>query len=314
MASQTSRETKIWTVLELITWSTAYLQEKKIDEARLTAELLLAHALSMKRIQLYMNFDKPLKPDELAAYKALFKRRLEREPVQYIVGSTEFMGLPFAVDPRVLIPRPETEILVEETIRLCKELRSGAPVSLLDIGTGSGCIAVSCAKLIPSSRIAAVDASASALDAARANADRNGAEIAFMHADIFSDEIYQLECGGVSAVHEPQGGREERSGFDAIVSNPPYISCAVYETLQPEITKYEPRSAETDGADGLSFYRRIAVIGKALLARDGFIAVEHAWDQQEAVASIFRSEGWRTIGTVNDYSGHPRCVIARDFA
>jgi release factor glutamine methyltransferase len=320
VASQTT-QAKQWTVLELITWSANHLQEKKIDEPRLTVELMLAHALSMKRIQLYVNFDKPLKPEELAAFKSLFKRRLSREPVQYILGETEFMGLRFAVDPRVLIPRPETEILVEETIRLCKELRGpGVPVTLLDVGTGSGCIAVSCAKLIEGACVSAVDASPVALDAARANAERNGVSVEFAHADIFNDEIFCPDTGE-AAVHEPRAAaaspdmrRATPGAYDAIVSNPPYISRDVYETLQPEITDFEPRCAETDEGDGLSFYRRLAVVGKTLLVKDGFMAVEHAYDQQDDVMGIFSGAGWQTVIPLKDYSGNPRCVIARDFS
>lgn len=286
---------KIWTVLELLTWSTAHLQEKKIDEARLTVELLLAHALKMKRIQLYMNFDKPMTADELASYKSLLKRRLNREPVQYIIGETEFMGLPFTVDPRVLIPRPETETLVEESLRCCKTLHTnGTPVSVLDVGTGSGCIAVSCAKLLPGSDVYAMDISADALDVAALNAARNGVEVHFLNNDIFSSD--PLPAG---------------TQFDAIISNPPYIAAAVYDTLEPEITQFEPRTAETDGGDGLSFYRRLAEFGKTALAPDGFLAVEHAYDQQQEVASIFTSAGWPSVVPVKDYSGNPRCVIAR---
>jgi len=289
--------TKIWTVLELITWSTAHLQEKQIDEARLTVELLLAHALKMKRIQLYMNFDKPMTAEELASYKMLLKRRLNREPVQYIIGETEFMGLPFTVDKRVLIPRPETERLVEEIIRSCKELAiaDGACVSLLDVGTGSGCIAVSCAKLLPGSDVVAMDANADALAVARLNAERNGVQVSFIESDIFSPSP-------VSPVRR----------FDAIVSNPPYISLDVYATLQPEITQFEPRGAETDGGDGLSFYRRLAEFGKTALTGGGFLAVEHAYDQQQDVMAILAGAGWRSIVPVQDYGGNPRCVIARD--
>jgi release factor glutamine methyltransferase len=246
-------DVKIWTVLELVTWSTTHLQEKKIDEARLTVELLLAHVLKMKRIQLYMNFDKPLTAEELASYKIVLKRRLSREPVHYIIGETEFMGFPFSVDTRVLIPRPETETLVEEAVRCCKSLRGGAAVSVLDIGTGSGCIAVSCARLLPGSVVHAVDISADALTLAKMNAERNGVAVHFWEADIFAD-----------APLVPA------KKFDAIVSNPPYISADVYTTLQPEITEFEPRCAETDESDGLSFYRRIADIAKSMLEEDGF--------------------------------------------
>lgn len=289
---------KIWTVLELVTWSTAYLEEKNIDEARLTVELLLAHALKMKRIQLYMNFDKPMTAEELAGYKLLLKRRLTREPVQYIIGETEFMGLPFTVDHRVLIPRPETETLVEEALRCCKDIRTaGAPIAVLDVGTGSGCIAVSFAKLFPGSVVDAIDISADALDVARLNAERNTVAVNFASADIFSDERLPFS--------QP---------YDAILSNPPYISTEIYATLQPEIRDFEPLAAETDGADGLSFYRRLAGVAKTLLTTSGIIAVEHAFDQQEDVMAIFAASGWRTVLPVKDYSGSPRCVIARDFS
>ena len=289
---------KIWTVLELITWSTAHLQEKKIDEARLTVELMLAHALKMKRIQLYMNFDKPMTAEELASYKVLLKRRLNREPVQYILGETEFMGFPFTVDARVLIPRPETETLVEETVRCLKNLpRNGEPLAVLDVGTGSGCIAVSCAKLLPGTDVYGIDVSPDALEVAALNAERNAVPVRFSPADIFSD---------MPLVSSRK--------FDAIVSNPPYISADVYATLQPEITDFEPRAAETDGADGLSFYRRLAVVGKSMLADDGFLALEHAYDQQEDVAGILADAGWRSVTAVRDYSGNPRCIIAREFA
>lgn len=290
--------TKIWTVLELITWSTAHLQEKKIDEARLTVELMLAHALKMNRIQLYMNFDKPMMAEELASYKVLLKRRLTREPVQYILGETEFMGFPFSVDARVLIPRPETETLVEETVRCLKSLpRNGEPLAVLDVGTGSGCIAVSCAKLLPGTDVYGIDVSPAALEVAVLNAERNAVSIRFSPIDIFSD----------TPLPSPRK-------FDAIVSNPPYISADVYATLQPEITDFEPRISETDGADGLSFYRRLAVVGKSMLADDGFLALEHAYNQQEEVAGILADAGWRSVAAVRDYNGSPRCIIAREFA
>lgn len=316
-------------MLELLTWSTKHLQEKNIDEARLTAELLLARVLSMKRIQLYMNFDKPLKPEELAAYKVLYKRRLEREPVQYILGETEFMGLPFSVDSRVLIPRPETEVLVEESVRRCKELRGGeGALQLLDVGTGSGCIAVSCAKLLPGSIIHAIDASADAIEAARANATRNGVTVNFLQVDVFSNDVLHIPVMRSAAEPMPAHGAESSTTvcepeitpgaaserFDVIISNPPYIARPVFETLAPEIVLFEPRSAETDEGDGLSFYRRLAALGPSLLAEDGFMAMEHAYDQQEAVSAIFAAAGWRSITPIKDYSGNPRCIIVRDFS
>jgi release factor glutamine methyltransferase len=168
---------------------------------------------------------------------------------------------------------------------------------LLDVGTGSGCVAVSCARLLPGSTVYAIDISPGAIDLATVNAARNAVHVHFAVADIFTDEV-------LVPVRK----------FDAIVSNPPYISSEVYATLQPEITDFEPRIAETDGSDGLSFYRRLARFGKMRLKENGLLAVEHAYDQQRDVMTIFTDEGWRSVISVKDYSGNPRCVIAREFS
>ncbi|MDD8018416.1 MAG: peptide chain release factor N(5)-glutamine methyltransferase, partial [Bacteroidota bacterium] len=166
---------KVWTILDLINWGTNYFTEKGFDEARLSVELLIAHVLKLQRIQLYTNFDKPLADEELTALKELIKRRLQHEPLQYITGETEFMGLKFSVDPRVLIPRPETELLVEQVIERTRNTFGGVEtVRILDVGSGSGCIAVSLAKLISNVHVTAIDISKDALEVAKANAERNG--------------------------------------------------------------------------------------------------------------------------------------------
>jgi release factor glutamine methyltransferase len=237
---------RVWTILEMLQWGTSYLSDKGFDESRLTVELLLCHVLRLKRIQLYTSFDKPMTEVELSSFKGLFQRRLQHEPVQYITGSTEFMGLEFVVDRRVLIPRPETEVLVEQVIRYAKEHFPSRPLRILDIGTGSGCIAVSLAALIENASVVAFDKSSDAVDVARINAEKNGVEkkIALSVQDVF-----RISEADVS------------SKFNLMVSNPPYIAKTEFEELQPEIREFEPSFAVTDDGDGLSFYRRIAQIG-----------------------------------------------------
>ena len=286
---------KIWTILELLQWGTTYLNDKGFDEARLTVELLLAYSLQLSRIQLYTNFDRPLRESELSVFKALFQRRLQHEPVQYILGRTEFMGMEFEVDRRVLIPRPETEVLVEEAIHHIRENLGGKEVSVLDVGTGSGCIAVSLAKMAENCRVLAIDISGDALDLAKGNAARHGVgdRVTFQHLDI-------LRIG--------KEGFAER--FDMIVSNPPYISAEEFKSLDPEIRDYEPPPAATDGGDGLAFHRHIADNGQGWLLDGGSVIVEFAYNQSERVSRVFGEKGWQKCRVVKDYSGTPRCLFA----
>ncbi len=281
----------------MLQWGASHLAEKGFDESRLIIELLLAHVLKLKRIQLYTNFDRPLSAEELASFKALLQRRLHHEPLQYIIGSTEFMGYEFLVDRRVLIPRPETELLVEQAVQYVAENFSHQPIRIIDIGTGSGCIAVSLAKMIENVSVVAFDKSAEAVEVARMNAKTNEVEqkVEFTVRDVFtvsSEDFF--------------------SKFHLIVSNPPYISTSEFESLQPEIQDYEPSFATTDGGDGLSFYRRIADLGKSLIEPNGAVIVEYAYDQSTAVRGIFLQSGWDNIRLLNDYSGNPRCLIAEN--
>jgi release factor glutamine methyltransferase len=284
----------LWTIINLITWGTSYLGERHVDDARLNIELLLAHVLRLKRIDLYTNFDKPLTDDELATFKALLKRRLAHEPLQYIIGETEFMGLKFSVDRRVLIPRPETESLVEQALA---EIRERWPendsIRVLDIGTGSGCIAVSIASLIPSVQATAIDTSAGALDVARINAERNvvSDRISFASVDILNNATFS-------------------SLFHCIVSNPPYISDQEYRLVSEEVRKFEPAVALTDGGDGLTFFRTLAERCGPLLEENGSILVEHAYNQSDAVRKIFHEHGWKNIAAIKDYAGHFRFIKA----
>lgn len=287
-----TEEEQIWTILKLIEWSANYLSEKGFDDARLNAELMLAHALNLKRIDLYMKFDTILSPDQLAKYKSYFNRRLKHEPVQYILGYTEFMGIRFEVNPAVLIPRPDTEVLVESVLNYCKTL-SSKNISVCDIGTGSGCIAISLAKMIPDSLVTAIDKSAEALEVAERNGLSAGVSerVKFVHTDLLKEKY-------------------EDENFDIIVSNPPYISKNEVETLQPEVRFFEPEYAYTDFADGLSFYRMISKFGHAILKNTGSIFVEVGYNQAEAVKDIFENDKYSEIESYKDYNGIARVVKA----
>jgi len=290
---------KVWTILEMLQWGTTYLTEKGFDESRLTVELLLSHVLSLQRIQLYMSFDRPLSEREISLFKEMFQRRLRHEPLQYITGSLEFMGLEFLVDRRVLIPRPETEVLVEHAIKLAADRFAGSPARILDIGTGSGCIAIALAKMIEGSAVTAIDVSEGAIALAKINGEKNGV---VERVDFLAKDIFKMES---NAFPHP---------FHLVVSNPPYISTSEFAGLAPEIAEYEPNLATTDGSDGLTFYRHIAKVGKSMLLQDGVVIVECAYNQSIEVQKIFRDAGWSDPEIFKDYSGNPRGLIAHKVA
>ncbi len=288
---------KTWTILEILGATADYLKTKGIDDARLNAELLLAHVLNCRRIDLYANFDKPVRESEREQYKSLLKRRVAREPLQYILGETEFMGLRFFVDRRVLIPRPETEVLVEKTIEVCRQFPEETErISILDIGTGCGNISISVARLVGNAIVTAIDNSAEAIKVARMNVQRhNLAErVTLERVDILHDSLDSLQ-----------------GPFDIVVSNPPYVSQEEYVNLQPEIREYEPSSATCDSADGLSFYRSISEIGRRLLKNGGFLTLEIGYGQSAQVQEILRERGYMQIQTHKDYSGVERVVESR---
>ncbi len=286
-----------WTVLPLLEWTEQYLRERSFEESRLNAELLLAHALRLPRLGLYLQFDRPLAASELALFKKLLLRRMTHEPVQYILGETEFMGLPFEVTPAVLIPRPETEELVESAIRWLKS--SGkAEGSILEIGTGSGNIAVALGKFLPGARVTSLEESAEALEVARRNCARHGlGNVEFLRRDVFSPEL--------------DGGLDGRV-FDAVVSNPPYVPLAEFDLLEPEVRDFEPRHATTDGADGFRFIRRITGLAAGLLRPGGGMFLEIGYGQADAAASIARESGLTGVGVQKDFAGIGR--ILRGFA
>jgi release factor glutamine methyltransferase len=281
-----------WTVLSLLQWGSDYLRDKGFEEPRLTVDLLLAHVLGLPRLSLYLQFDRPLTADELSGFKALFKRRLSHEPLQYITGETDFMGLRIRVAPGVLVPRPETELLAERAIEELKA-RNGAGQKVLEVGTGSGNLAIAIARFVPTARVLSIDVSAEALEVARGNLRAHAIDtVALEEMDVFSARL---------------DGQE----FDVIVSNPPYISLAEYAELQPDVRDFEPRLATTDEADGLRVIRRIVELSGTVLRPGGCLLLEVAYDQAGEVTGILERQGLGSIRWFNDYSGIPRVVSAR---
>ncbi len=277
-----------WTIGSILTWTKQYFADKGVASPRLDAEVLLSHILGKDRMYLYVNFDQPLAADELAAFREAVKKRAQRVPVAYITGRKEFFGLSFRVTPAVLIPRPDTEVLVETALRRLQEREN--PL-LLDVGTGSGAIIVSLLHKLPAARGVATDIAPDALAMAADNAARLGVaeRIEFCRGDLFA----------------PLAGRV----FDAIVSNPPYIAAKELAGLDPELG-YEPRGALAGGADGLDFYRRLTAGAAALLKPGGFLAVEVGAGQAAPVAALaVPATGLTVAETVKDYAGVERVVV-----
>lgn len=277
------------TVLQAISLSADYLEKKGIESSRLNAELLLASVLNCKRFDLYLKFDQPLKEVEISLYREYIARRGKFEPLQYITGEVEFYGLNFKVSPAVLIPRPETEILVESIINKYKD-KPGLKV--LDVGTGSGNIPITLAKYLHDSRIVTIDISDDALIVAKQNAELNEVteNIEFIQKDVFSNSF------------------PNNFLFDLIISNPPYVEKNEYGNLHEEIVNYEPRIAVTDENDGFSFYKRIAEISKTLLKPGGELYFEMAKGQSNYITSILENSGLQEITIIKDYQQIERVI------
>jgi len=280
----------VWTTLGVLDWTTQRFTEAGIAAARLEAQILLAFALGCTRTQLYMNFDQPLGEPELAKYRGLIKRRLAGESVSYLVGETEFWGLPFTVDASVLVPRPDTETVIE-VVRVVRPDR-GAPCRLLDLCTGSGVIAVSLAREYPAAQVVATELSPAAAAIARGNAARN--QVAD-RVDVREGDLFAPVRG-------------ER--FDLIAANPPYIATAVIATLSAEVRR-EPVVALDGGRDGLAFYDRICGEAGAHLGERGALVVEHGFDQADAVRARFEAAGFTGVTLVHDLGKNPRVTWGR---
>jgi release factor glutamine methyltransferase len=277
--------TDTWTPLKLLSWTQGFFARSEVDAPRLTAELLLAHALRCDRVRLYLDFDKPLGEPELTAFRELVKRRAAGEPTAYLVGKKEFYGRPFRVDRRVLVPRPETELLVEAALGA---LPAGG--AALDLCTGTGCIALTLALEKPGVRVAAVDLSPDALAVARDNATALGAEVELLQGDLF-------------APLPP----ERR--FDVIASNPPYIPSGELPGLSREV-RQEPALALDGGPDGLAVARRLVAEARARLAPGGTLLVELHESHAESLPALCRAAGFAKVALHKDLAGLPRFVVA----
>lgn len=272
-----------WTVLTVLNWTKGYLAEKGVENARLESEWLLCEVLSLDRIGLYLNFDKPLQSNELAEFRSLVARRARREPLQHILGTQEFMGLEFRTTAAALIPRSDTEVLIHEAMRV-----AGDAERILDIGAGSGCVAITLAKNLPGAAVVSVDISPAAIALAIDNAAWNAAMVDFRSGSLF----------------EPVTGEK----FDLIVSNPPYIPTNDLQGLQPEVRDYEPRLALDGGADGLDFYREIIAAAPAYLFPGGWLLVETGIGQSEMVRELFALAGFSDVFTARDTAAIDRVV------
>lgn len=262
------------------------------DNARRDAELLLQHLLGISRATLLANPARELGSEDLHYYEAFIDRRLRHEPIQYITGVQEFYGLPFRVNPAVLIPRPETEHLVEAALA---RLPHDQPTAIVDIGTGSGAIAIALAAHLPHANITALDLSPAALEVAQANAARLN----------LSDRIRFA----VSDLLDALAPEERQNHFDAIVSNPPYVPASDAAELHPQVREYEPSSALFAGADGLEIYRRLIPQAHQALKPNGLLALEIGHGQQESLTALLN--GWKDICFVDDLQSIPRVALAR---
>ncbi|HMN49536.1 MAG TPA: peptide chain release factor N(5)-glutamine methyltransferase [Ignavibacteriaceae bacterium] len=279
------------TVLEAIKLSTEYLEKKQVESPRTNAEILLADILHCKRLDLYLSFDKPLSENELNLYRESIKQRAMRIPLQYILGYVEFFGLKINVNQNVLIPRPETELLVEKIINDFKSIKN---LRILDIGSGSGNISLSLAKNLENSFVTGIDISDKAIEVAIDNAIKNSvANVEFKLLDIMTEEIFN------------------QGKFDLIVSNPPYVSKNDYQTLEPELKVHEPRVALTDNADGLTFYNRIITIAKNILKQQGYLYFEIGKDQHEIIYGLMNQQKFNNIKIQKDYSGIERMIYGQ---
>ena len=286
-----------WTLLDLLNWTTDYFQKRGIDDARLNAELLLSEATGLERIMLYAKFEDIASPSVKEPYRRMVKKRGQRCPLQYVLGKGEFYGREFQLNSSVMVPRPESELLIDKCLRLLPS--EGDVAKVADIGTGSGIIAVTLACERPRLSVIATDISGEALETARHNAEIHGVEdrISFENGKFFKPLFYRGWGGG--------------DKIDIIVSNPPYIRSEDIAGLQPEVSCWEPVMALDGGADGLEAIRVLLETGADVLKAGGWLVMEVGAGQSDAVRAIIeRNEGWSDENThyVKDGAGHERVI------
>ena len=281
-----------WSIKRVLAWATDDFKRRGNKSARLDAELLLGEALGLDRIKLIVEAERPLADDELGRYRDLIKRRRASEPIAYILGRREFFALPMRVDRRVLIPRPDTEILVESALSGTRDQHLYG--RMLDLCTGSGCVAIAFAKERPTWRVTAVDLSPDAVAVARENAQRAGVvhNLAVLEGDLFA-------------------ALPESARFELITANPPYIPSAEIATLVPDVRDFEPRMALDGGADGLAVTRRLVAAAMRYLTPGGLLALEGGFDQAPAVAQLLEQAGFCQITRTRDLASVERVVSGR---
>ena len=288
MHLQNSKKEKIWRLIDILNWGEKYFKEKYFDNPRIEIEAILQHIIGCKRIDLYLQFENTVTPENLIILRALIKRRVNREPIQYIIGSSEFYGRKFFVNKDVFIPRPETEKLIDVSIDFLSKKKN--PI-ILDVGTGSGCIGITIALEIPLSSVIAIDISNSALSIAKKNADMYGLQnIQFINLDILSQDINHTA--------------------DMLISNPPYISQEEIPGLMIDVKDYEPMAALTDNSDGLEFYRKFSNIITQVVKKNGEIILEVGRGTHlEKVKEIFSKAGYDNIESVRDLNKDNRVLV-----
>ena len=278
---------QVWRIIDLIEWGEDYFKQHKFDSPKQEIEWLLCDLLDHKRVDLYINFEQKVPNDKLALLKKWIKKRLKRMPLQYITGVTEFYGNKYFLNDDVLIPRPETERLVDISLECINKL---SHPRILEVGTGSGCISISIALMRGDAKILSIDISQNALNKAQENSDYHKTNnVKFLNLD-FLKEI-----------------PSER--FDIIVSNPPYIPLEEMKNIMIDVKEYEPKIALTDFNDGLVFYDRFAELGSKLLKKEGWMVLEVGIDDHpEKVAKLFKSKGYSNIELVSDYNKDKRVL------
>ena len=285
-----------WTILRLLKWTAGYFKSHQVEQPRLAAEVLLAYTMGLRRVDLYVQYDRHLELQELETFKGFIKRRIQREPVAYIVGKKEFWSMELRVTSDVMIPRPETETLVEAALAIIPPEPGSIPLRTLDLGTGSGAIVLAIASERPGHSFYAVDRSKKALAVAQDNARTYQLHktITFLHGNWF-DPV-----------------RESGRCFDVIVSNPPYISSHELDVLPPEISRYEPREALEGGSDGLEAIRLIVKQASDHMVPAGWLILEIGYDEWPAVDKLIAGSGaYSDWAVIKDYNGQDRVVKAK---
>lgn len=289
-----------WTIKRVLDWTCGYLERKGDEHPRLSAEWLLANVCGLSRVELYVNFDKPLEDDELAAMHAAIERRATGEPLQYVTGEMPFRHIVLRCERGVLIPRPETEVLVDEALGGvdAAAARGAEPVRVLEIGTGTGCIALSLASERPGTLVTATDLSPRAIALAARNREALGLE----------EAVELVECDLAEGVDQGLMG-----SFSVLVSNPPYIPTRVlHEEVPAEVADFEPELALDGGEDGLDVFRRLLELAPAVLAPGGMLAVELFEGSLASAAALARAQGgWSSVEVREDLTHRPRVLVAK---